>query len=140
LQIVRDAMADVVNGAGGTAHKAALPGITVCAKTGTAQVVGNKGSLVAGEDEDKMPEKYRDHAWLIAFAPKEHPQIAIACLVEHGGHGGSASAPAVHDVMQRFFQLYPVQEPTPELTEDSTPRPAIAHVLEDDTTDTVEER
>ena len=140
LQIVRDAMADVVNGAGGTAHKAALPGITVCAKTGTAQVVGNKGSLVAGEDEDKMPEKYRDHAWLIAFAPKEHPQIAIACLVEHGGHGGSASAPAVHDVMQRFFQLYPVQQPTPELTEDSTPRPAIAHVLEDDSTDAVEER
>ena len=140
LQIVRDAMADVVNGAGGTAHKAALPGITVCAKTGTAQVVGNQGSLVAGEDEDKMPEKYRDHAWLIAFAPKEHPQIAIACLVEHGGHGGAAAAPIVHDVMQRFFQLYPVTQPTPELTEDSTPRPAIAHVLEDDPTDAVEER
>jgi len=140
LQIVRDAMADVVNGAGGTAHKAALPGITVCAKTGTAQVVGNKGSLVAGEDEDKMPEKFRDHAWLIAFAPKEHPQIAIACLVEHGGHGGAAAAPAVHDVMQRFFQLYPQAPATPELTEDSTPRPAIARVLEDEPTDAVEER
>ena len=141
MQIIRDAMADVVNGGGGTAHKAALPGITVCAKTGTAQVVGNKGSLVAGEDEDKMPEKYRDHAWLIAFAPKEHPQIAIACLVEHGGHGGAASAPIVHDVMQRFFQLYPPAPVTPELTEDQTePRPAIAHVLEDDPTDAVEER
>jgi penicillin-binding protein 2 len=141
LAFVRNAMADVVNGAGGTAHKAQLPGITVCAKTGTAQVVGNKGSLVAGEDEDKMPEKYRDHAWLIAFAPKEHPQIAIACLVEHGGHGGAASAPIVHDVMQRFFQLHPPAPPTPELTEDEeTPRPAIAHVLEDDPTDAVEER
>ena len=76
LETVKDAMADVVNGPGGTGHKAALPGITVCGKSGTAQVVGDKGSLTAGEDESKMPEKYRDNAWFIAFAPKEHPQIA----------------------------------------------------------------
>jgi penicillin-binding protein 2 len=132
LAIVRDAMADVVNGPGGTAHRAALPGITVCAKTGTAQVVGNKGTLVAGEDEDKIPEKYRDHAWLIAFAPKEHPQIAIACIVEHGGHGGAAAAPVVHDVMQRFFQLYPPTPPMPELTQAAATEPAIARVLDDD--------
>src|SRR5262249_10513287 len=141
LAFVRDAMADVVNGAGGTAHKAQLPGITVCGKTGTAQVVANKGSLEAGMDEDKMPEKYRDHAWFIAFAPKEHPQIAIACIVEHGGHGGSAAAPAVHDVMQRFFELNP-PAPKPELTEEDEhePRPAIAHVLEDDPSDAAPER
>jgi penicillin-binding protein 2 len=131
LATVRDAMADVVNGAGGTAHKAALPGITVCGKTGTAQVVGDKGSFTAGMAEDKIPEKYRDHAWLIAFAPKDHPQIAIACLVEHGGHGGSAAGPIVHDVMQRFFQLHPPQNAAPEVTRDSNRRaePAIARVL-----------
>jgi len=138
LDIVRDGMADVVNGAGGTAHKAALPGITVCGKTGTAQVVGDKGSFTAGEDEDKIPEQYRDHAWFIAFAPKEHAQIAVACIVEHGGHGGSAAAPGVHDVMKRFFELYPpAQSAPPEVTR-AGDAPAIARVLDDD--DTAAER
>jgi penicillin-binding protein 2 len=113
LEIVRDAMADVVNGPGGTAHKAHLDGITVCGKTGTAQVVKElQGPRVA---EDKLPEKYRDHAWFIAYAPKDHPRIAVACLIEHGGHGGSAAAPVVHDVMQKFFELYPGNG-QPELT------------------------
>lgn len=133
LETVRDAMADVVNGPGGTGHKAALDGITVCGKSGTAQVVGDKGSLTAGEDEAKMPEKYRDNAWFIAFAPKEHPQIAIACLVEHGGHGGSAAAPEIAAVMKRFFQLYPPPA-APDLARDDDrgPKTAIARVLAND--------
>ena len=73
---------------------AKLDGIEVCGKTGTAQVVGNKAAdLESGTDEDKIPYKYRDNGWFIAFAPKDHPQIAIACIIEHGGHGGSAAAP-----------------------------------------------
>jgi len=130
LSVVKDAMADVVNGSGGTAHKAALPGITVCGKTGTAQIVGDK-SGTGGEGNDaknSTPFEKRDHAWFMAFAPKEHAQIAIACIVEHGGHGGSAAAPAVHDVMQKFFQLYPPADT--QLTSD-TNRPAIARVLDD---------
>jgi penicillin-binding protein 2 len=121
LEVVKNAMADVVNGAGGTAHKAKLDDITVCGKTGTAQVVGGNAPTHEGKGEDKTPEKYKDHAWFIAFAPKENAKIAVACIIEHGGHGGSASAPIVHDVLQRFFQLYPV-----------APRPQIARVLEDD--------
>jgi len=120
LQVVKDAMADVVNGAGGTAHKAALDGITVCGKTGTAQVVGSNAPTGESEGgDDSTPDQYKDHAWFIAFAPKEHAQIAVACIIEHGGHGGSASAPIVHDVLQRFFQLYP-----------PAPVPEIARVLE----------
>jgi len=111
LDAVKDAMCDVVNSPGGTAHKAQLNGITVCGKTGTAQVVGDQGG---GESDDesnsKTPEQFRDHAWFIAFAPKDKPQIAIGCIVEHGGHGGSAAAPVVHDVLQKFFQLHPPSE------------------------------
>lgn len=101
-----------------------LPGITVCGKTGTAQVVKEEqGSRVS---EDKEPERLRDHAWFIAFAPKDHPRIAIACLVEHGGHGGSAAAPPVHDVMQKFFELYPESEEIqPEMTKASTARELV---------------
>jgi penicillin-binding protein 2 len=120
LEVVKDAMADVVNGSGGTAHKAHLDNVTVCGKTGTAQVVGGNAPIGEGEGgDDKIPDQFKDHAWFIAFAPKEHAQIAVACIIEHGGHGGSAAAPIVHDVMQRFFQLNP-----------PAPQPEIARVLE----------
>lgn len=105
LAVVRDAMADVVNGPGGTAHRAQLEHITVCGKTGTAQVVKEaQGDRVK---EENLPERLRDHGWFIAFAPKEQPQIAVACIIEHGGHGGSSAAPVVRDVMAKFFELYP---------------------------------
>ena len=45
---------------------------------------------------------------------------APSLLAQHGGHGGSASAPVIHDVFQRYFQLYP-----------PPPKPEIARVLED---------
>ncbi len=105
LDIVRNAMCDVVNTPAGTGHAAHFDNIVVCGKTGTAQVVKEAGN--ARIPEDKEPLRYRDHAWFVAYAPSTHPQIAVACIVEHGGHGGSAAAPAVHDVMQRFFELYP---------------------------------
>jgi penicillin-binding protein 2 len=119
---VKDAMADVVNGAGGTAHKAHLDNVIVCGKTGTAQVVGNNAPVGESEEgEDKTPDQFKDHAWFIAFAPKDNPTIAAACIIEHGGHGGSASAPIIHDVFQRYFQLNP-----------PPPKPEIARVLDDD--------
>jgi penicillin-binding protein 2 len=111
VQIIHDAMADVVNGARGTAHKAKLDGITVCGKTGTAQVI--KEAQGVHIDEDKLPLKYRDHAIFIAFAPKENPKIAVACIIEHGGHGGAAAAPIVHDVMAKYFELNPPDATAP---------------------------
>ena len=60
LADVKDAMADVVNGAGGTAHKAHLDNVVVCGKTGTAQVVGDKGGGESEEEEDKnTPDQYQ---------------------------------------------------------------------------------
>ena len=43
--------------------------------------------------ESKVHERHRDHALFIAYAPAEKPKIALAVLVENGGHGGSAAAP-----------------------------------------------
>src|SRR5580704_16537949 len=124
---IRNAMSDVVNSPGGTGHKAQLEGIEVAGKSGTAQVVGNQSAnLESGEDESKIPYKYRDNGWFIAFAPKDHPQIAVACIIEHGGHGGSAAAPVIHDVMKRYFELYPPNAATtPDLT-NSVPDPKVA--------------
>lgn len=122
LDIVRSAMCDVVNGVGGTGHAAHLDNVVVCAKTGTSQVVKEAGN--ARIPEDKEPLKYRDHAWFVAYAPRDHPQIAIACVIEHGGHGGSAAGPVVHDVMQKFFELYPPPGSNPAIPATGAPQAA----------------
>jgi penicillin-binding protein 2 len=52
----------------------------------------------------------RDHAWFVSYAPLEKPQIAVAVLVEHGGHGGDAAAPMAKKVYEKF--IAPQQPPT----------------------------
>ena len=63
-------------GSGGTASIAAVPGLDICGKTGTAQ--NPHGD---------------DHSVFICFAPKDNPKIAVAAFVENGGYGASYAAP-----------------------------------------------
>ena len=107
VEFVRKALAGVVNDYG-TGGGAKLPGITVAGKTGTAQVASVKGKMIKSED---LPYQIRDHAWFVAFAPAEDPQICVAAMVEHGGHGGSAAAPIVKAVMQEYFRTLPAGPP-----------------------------
>ena len=98
LRFVQDAMLGVVSDPRGTGHRArleAFPEINVGGKTGTAQV----GSR-AVEGKGKQ---FEDHAWFIAFAPAEKPEIALAVVVENGGHGGVAAAPLAKTVLQAYF-------------------------------------
>lgn len=95
---LRSALAGVVNEPGGTAHAAATPLATVAGKTGTAQVIAQK---VAGR---RLSGDTRDHAWFVAFAPVENPKIAVAVVVEHGGHGGSAAAPIAKKVIEEYLK------------------------------------
>jgi len=96
LQLIRTAMIDVTKPGGTAVRAGANAPYTIAAKTGTAQVVGMK----QGEkyDEKRMKEAHRDHAVFIAYAPAENPKIAIAILVENGGHGGSTAAPIAREV------------------------------------------
>jgi penicillin-binding protein 2 len=98
LDLVRNALAGVVNEPDGTAHGAQTPLAIVAGKTGTAQVIAQK---VPGRT---LAESMRDHAWFIAFAPVDHPKIAVAVLVEHGGHGGSAAAPIARKVIEEYLK------------------------------------
>lgn len=101
LRIVRDAMHEVVHGERGTGKKAFLPHIGVAGKTGTAQVVGG-----IPDKEEYVPRRHRDHAWFIAFAPANAPEIAVACLLEHAGEGGGAvAAPVVRQVLEAYFRI-----------------------------------
>jgi penicillin-binding protein 2 len=72
---------------GGTAYLSAIKGIDVCGKTGTAQNPHGK-----------------DHAVFLAFAPKNNPKIAIACVVENCGFGGVFSAPIVSLMIEKYLK------------------------------------
>lgn len=106
LEVIRKALRDVVNGPRGTGKKSQLKDIVVSGKTGTVQVVRMKSNEEI-EQEDEIPYKYRDHAWFVAFAPYEKPEVAVAVLVEHGGHGGATAAPIAKKIFKKYFQLYP---------------------------------
>ena len=98
LDIVRQAMNEVVNGRG-TAGRAKLPleGVQMSGKTGTAQVVG----LNIGDGKGGL-WKHRDHGHFISFAPFDQPRYACAVVVEHGG-GSGAAYPIARDVMTFLF-------------------------------------
>ena len=102
LKRVREALADVVNGPGGTGAAARSQIVQIAGKTGTAQVVEMKGGYVKTE---QLAYFNRDHAWFVSYAPVDNPQIAIAVLVEHGGHGGDAAAPMAKKVFEKFIEM-----------------------------------
>ncbi|MBI5522867.1 MAG: penicillin-binding protein 2 [Desulfarculus sp.] len=108
LELVHQGLVAVVMEPGGTASATRLPNISVAGKTGTAQVVALKHEKLYGH-EDNLPWKYRNHALFVAYAPAEDPTIALAVVVEHGGHGGSDAAPVARRVLEAFFDL-PVKE------------------------------
>jgi penicillin-binding protein 2 len=102
LRIIREALRGVVNEPHGTGWASALDGIQVAGKTGTAQVIRMEKNFRKG-DMDRMPIKFRDHAWFVAYAPFEDPKIAVAVLIEHGGFGGAAAAPIAKKVIEKYL-------------------------------------
>ena len=77
----------VHGGPGGTARSVEIPGIEMCAKTGTAQ--NPHGD---------------DHSVFICFAPKDNPQIAIAAYVENGGFGATWAAPIASLMIEKYLK------------------------------------
>ncbi len=100
-QQITQAMTDVVQGPRGTARRIRNKKYRIAGKTGTAQVfsVGQDEEY----DEKTVAKRKRDHALFIAFAPAEMPKIAVAVIVENGGHGGSVAAPIARKVMDQYL-------------------------------------
>jgi penicillin-binding protein 2 len=94
---VMEGMRQVVTN--GTARRAEVPGFDVCGKTGTAQVVSIRTGATG---------KQKEHAWFVGFAPKPEegrlPEIAVVVLVEHGGHGGTISAPIAQAIIAEYVR------------------------------------
>ncbi|OJW49852.1 MAG: penicillin-binding protein 2 [Thiobacillus sp. 65-1059] len=101
LGVVRAGMMDVMRPGGTASAAAAGAPYTIAGKTGTAQVVGIKQG--ARYDESRLARQHRDHALFIAYAPAENPAIAVAVMVENGGHGSSVAAPIARAVFDYYL-------------------------------------
>lgn len=84
LKWCRDALWQVVGR--GTGKAAAVEGVPVAGKTGTAQ--NSHGE---------------DHAWFLCFAPADDPEVAMAVIIENAGHGGSEAAPVAGAWLDAYF-------------------------------------
>ncbi len=72
----------------GTGKAAALPGITVAGKTGSAENPHGQ-----------------THAWFVGFAPAQDPRVAVAVLLENAGGGGAVAAPLAREVIRQALEL-----------------------------------
>ena len=113
IAIVKQGMMDVTLPGGTAASVGANAAYAIAAKTGTAQVIGIKQN--EKYNEHGIDERHRDHALFIAYAPAEDPKIALAVIVENGGHGGSAAGPIARKVMDYYLLgKLPATEPVKE--------------------------
>ncbi len=103
MQLIRKGLWQVVNTRRGTANRSKLSNKKweMAGKTGTAQVV--KQHLETLKKVADTPWRFRDHAWFAAFAPFDDPKIAIAVMIEHGGHGGSTAAPIARQTVEFYL-------------------------------------
>ncbi|HVZ55723.1 MAG TPA: penicillin-binding protein 2 [Chitinophagaceae bacterium] len=91
--IVMDGMEDVtVKGTAAGIPK--IPGISICAKTGTAE---NKKVI------DGQAVKLKDHSLFVCFAPRENPRIAVAVIVENGGMGATWAGPMAYLMVEKYL-------------------------------------
>ena len=86
---VRDMMIAVVQY--GTGKAAAIPGVTVAGKTGTAELVSTA---------DIAQDPNNTTAWFVCFAPASNPKVAVAVMLPNAGQGGASAAPIAKKVLQ----------------------------------------
>jgi cell division protein FtsI/penicillin-binding protein 2 len=85
FELLNAALVDCVQS--GTAYEAAVPGITVAGKTGTATALNGTGIT---------------HAWLAGYAPADQPEIAVVIFLERGT-GARDAAPLAGKILRHYF-------------------------------------
>jgi penicillin-binding protein 2 len=91
LAILKEAMRAEVE-EGGTGHAAAVPGLQICGKTGTAEIM------------DEHNRRIGRTTWFISFAPDDRPRYAVVVMVEGGLFGGSSCAPAAKKIYEAILK------------------------------------
>ena len=95
----------------GTGVRAAIPGVTVAGKTGTAELRTDRGVRA---DSPTTPSPARTartpptptdtDAWFAAFAPALHPRVAVGVMLVSSGAGGDTAAPAARSVLEEALR------------------------------------
>jgi penicillin-binding protein 2 len=100
-ELIQAGMRRVVHGARGTARSIRPEsGYEIAGKSGTAQVAAQ----ASDEDMNETTAAHlRHHALFIAYAPFDHPTIAVAVIVEHGGGGSKQAAPVARAVIDAWL-------------------------------------
>jgi cell division protein FtsI/penicillin-binding protein 2 len=103
LELIRSAMLADVEDVEGTGKGAAVPGLRVCGKTGTAQVANERNQVI-------------DHTtWFASFAPYENPRYVVVVMVESGASGGGTCAPIAQKIYRALLdrENYNAAKPPP---------------------------
>ncbi|MGC8616356.1 MAG: penicillin-binding protein 2 [Desulfurella sp.] len=112
FEIIKDALELTVSSPVGTAHNAYIPNLTICGKTGTAQVVTSQqlNTLLVNSNWDlNKIRKYLPQAWFASFAPKHHPQIIMVVFLEHGydSHYAAAVSKKIYEGLLKYHLIEP---------------------------------
>ncbi len=130
LKLLREGMVAVVNAPGGTAGKVRFEEVTVAGKTATSQVISRETLESLGEEEQDS-KNFQNHAWFVAFAPAENPEISVIVLVEHGGGGSRTAAPVARRILEHYFNT--IYLPRQHAQQEPLPPPSYAWMdLSDD--------
>jgi penicillin-binding protein 2 len=99
FEIVIDGLYKVVNN-GGTGRAAKVPGLDICGKTGTQQIISKENPNYHQLVKQKQ---FKPHSWFVSFAPKDNPEVAMVIFVEHGGDAGAVAAPMAAKIYKKIF-------------------------------------
>lgn len=117
LAYVQRGMWEVVNAPYGTARRSAVDGVTVAGKTGTAEFCAWDAELEDCADRDSKGN-LPFHAWYVAYAPFENPEIAVVVFVYDGGEGSTVAVPVAQEILNFFFNGDPEPPETPDIPAD----------------------
>jgi penicillin-binding protein 2 len=83
-------------------------GLYEAAHTGTsAAIFANFPIPVSGKTGTAEAPPGDDHSWYASWAPSNHPKIVVVAMIEHGGFGAEAAAPAAKEIYEAYFHVKP---------------------------------
>ena len=102
MKLVREAMLADVEDADGTGRAAAVPGMKICGKTGTAQV------------KNEQNETIGETTWFLSFAPYEEPRYAVVVMIQVEGRHGSGGGTCGPVAKQIYTTIRDLERPGPK--------------------------
>jgi cell division protein FtsI/penicillin-binding protein 2 len=86
---------------GGTGRAASIPGLAICGKTGTQQIISKENPDYRELSKQK---RFTPHSWFASFASRINPRYAVVVFVEHGGDAGKVAAPIAAKIYKRLYR------------------------------------